>query len=99
MNVSNNTGILTQSAATEGNGAQASAAAARDSLADKDAFLQLLIAQIKNQDPLNPADGLQFLTQLAQFSQLEQLMGIRSELQGLRNDPAPDSGAAGAPGA
>jgi flagellar basal-body rod modification protein FlgD len=57
-----------------------------DSLADKDAFLQLLIAQIKNQDPLNPADGLQFLTQLAQFSELEQLMGIRSEIQALRND-------------
>ena len=71
-------------------------AAASDSLADKQAFLQLLIAQIKNQDPLNPADGLEFLTQLAQFSQLEQLMGIRSELEALRKDPAPESGSSGA---
>jgi flagellar basal-body rod modification protein FlgD len=46
----------------------------------KDAFLQLLVAQLKNQDPLNPTDGTQFLSQLAQFSQLEQLMGIKDEL-------------------
>ncbi|MBI4873289.1 MAG: hypothetical protein HY822_01505 [Acidobacteria bacterium] len=47
----------------------------------KDAFLQLLVAQIKNQDPLKPADGTQFLTQLAQFSELEQLIGIRDDLK------------------
>lgn len=56
-----------------------------DSLADKDAFLQLLVAQIQNQDPLNPTDGLEFLTQLAQFSELEQMIGIRSDLQALGN--------------
>ncbi len=56
-----------------------------DALGDKEAFLQLLVAQLKNQDPLNPADGVQFLTQLAQFSQLEQLMGIRGDLQALGN--------------
>jgi flagellar basal-body rod modification protein FlgD len=51
-----------------------------NSVVSKDAFLQLLVAQIKNQDPLNPTDGVQFLSQLAQFSQLEQLMGIKDEL-------------------
>jgi flagellar basal-body rod modification protein FlgD len=50
-------------------------------LVSQDNFLQLLVAQIKNQDPLNPADGTQFLSQLAQFSSLEQLVGIRSELR------------------
>jgi flagellar basal-body rod modification protein FlgD len=50
----------------------------------KDAFLQLLVAQIKNQNPLNPADGVQFLSQLAQFSQLEQTMGIKEGIDGLR---------------
>ncbi len=54
-----------------------------DALADKDAFLQLLVAQIQNQDPLNPTDGMEFLSQLAQFSELEQMIGIRSELQAL----------------
>lgn len=55
-------------------------------LESKDSFLQLLVAQIKNQDPLNPADGVEFLTQLAQFSQLEQTMGIREEISGLRTE-------------
>jgi flagellar basal-body rod modification protein FlgD len=55
----------------------------------KDAFLQLLVAQIKNQDPLNPTDGVQFLSQLAQFSELEQLIGIRGDLQQLTTELTP----------
>ena len=51
-----------------------------DGLANENTFLQLLVAQLKNQDPTNPADSVQFLGQLAQFSQLEQLIGIRQEL-------------------
>jgi flagellar basal-body rod modification protein FlgD len=43
-------------------------------------FLQLLVAQIKNQDPTNPADGTQFVAQLAQFSQLEQTIAMRQDL-------------------
>ena len=52
-----------------------------DGLANENTFLQLLVAQIKKQDPTNPTDSVQFLSQLAQFSQLEQLIGIRQELQ------------------
>ncbi len=48
---------------------------------DKDAFLQLLVAQMKNQDPLNPSGGDQMAAQLAQFSSLEQLQNINSTLQ------------------
>jgi flagellar basal-body rod modification protein FlgD len=44
-------------------------------------FLQLLVAQIQNQDPLNPTDGTQFVSQLAQFSELEQVLGIRSDIE------------------
>jgi flagellar basal-body rod modification protein FlgD len=51
---------------------------------NKETFLQLLVAQIRNQNPLDPADGVQFLTQLAQFSELEQMMGIRGEIAALR---------------
>lgn len=43
-------------------------------------FLQLLVAQIKNQDPLNPTDSTQFVSQLAQFSELEQVIAIRGDL-------------------
>jgi flagellar basal-body rod modification protein FlgD len=52
----------------------------------KDMFLQLLVAQIKNQDPLSPADGVQFLTQLAQFTQLEQTLTQTSDIQAIRQD-------------
>jgi len=46
-------------------------------------FLQLLIAQIKNQDPTNPTDSTAFVTQLAQFSSLEQLVAIRGDMDTL----------------
>jgi len=51
------------------------------SLATEDTFLQLMVAELKNQDPDNPTDGTQFLSQLAQFSQLEQLININADLQ------------------
>lgn len=58
----------------------------------QDAFLKLLMAQLQNQDPLQPTDGTQFVTQLAQFSQVEQsvaqsttLSNIATQLQGLSN--------------
>jgi flagellar basal-body rod modification protein FlgD len=40
----------------------------------RDAFLTMLVAQLKNQDPLNPMQGSDFSAQLAQFSSLEQLL-------------------------
>lgn len=63
----------------------------------QDAFLKLLMAQLQNQDPLQPTDGTQFVTQLAQFSQVEQavaqsttLGSIATQLQGLSNANASD---------
>ena len=61
-------------------------AAAGTSQVTKNMFLQLLVAQIKNQDPLSPSDGVQFLTQLAQFQQLEQSMNSGQDLTAIRND-------------
>jgi flagellar basal-body rod modification protein FlgD len=46
-------------------------------------FLKLLVAQLQNQDPLAPQDNTQFVAQLAQFSSLEQEMGINSRLDTL----------------
>ena len=48
----------------------------------KDQFLKLLIAQMQNQDPLNPMDGMQFASQLAQFSSVEQLQQLNTKLEG-----------------
>lgn len=47
---------------------------------DRDAFLKLLVAQLKNQDPLKPQDNSAFVAELAQFSNLEQTMGINDRL-------------------
>ncbi len=46
----------------------------------KDDFLNLLVAQLQNQDPLNPSDSTEFTAQLAQFSSLEQLQNINDAL-------------------
>lgn len=47
----------------------------------KDAFLKMLVTQLKNQDPLNPMDGADFTAQLAQFSSLEQLQNVNTQLE------------------
>jgi flagellar basal-body rod modification protein FlgD len=50
---------------------------------DKDEFLMLLVTQLQNQDPLNPMDYNQFTAQMAQFSSLEQLYNVNSNLETL----------------
>ena len=52
----------------------------QQSVMGKDDFLQLLVTQLQNQDPLNPADATEFTAQLATFSSLEQLQNINSTL-------------------
>jgi flagellar basal-body rod modification protein FlgD len=52
----------------------------------KNMFLQLLVAQIKNQDPMSPSDGVQFLSQLAQFQQLENGMNMGQDITAIRGD-------------
>ena len=52
---------------------------------DKDAFLNLLITQLQNQDPLNPTDSTEFTAQLAQFSSLEQLGNVNQNLKQLQD--------------
>lgn len=58
-------------------------------LGDENTFLKLMVAQLKNQNPLNPADGVQFLTQLSQFSSLEQLIQVRQNLEAIRTELVP----------
>jgi flagellar basal-body rod modification protein FlgD len=55
-----------------------------DPTVDKQTFLKLLVSQIKNQNPLNPTDGTQFLSQLAQFSELEQMINVNTNLQSIK---------------
>ena len=48
---------------------------------DKDLFLKLLVAQMKNQDPFNSQDPTQYITQLAQFNMLEQSMTLNENME------------------
>jgi flagellar basal-body rod modification protein FlgD len=58
-----------------------SASSALGAAPNEQMFLQLLVAQLKNQDPLSPTDSTQFVSQLAQFSELEQVIGIRGDIE------------------
>ena len=64
---------------TAGSQNTAGASAKTDELGRQD-FLTLLVAQLQNQDPLNPADPTEFTAQLAQFSQLEQLFNLNETI-------------------
>jgi flagellar basal-body rod modification protein FlgD len=88
----------TSSSSGTGSSSSSSMTSATDKLTQESTFLKLLVAQIKNQDPLNPTDSIQFVGQLVQFSQLEQLLGINQGVQALAGNktnsgtPAPASG-------
>ena len=73
------------SGGTTGTGSSSSTNSA-GSLTSENTFLQLLIAQIQNQDPLNPTDAIQFVGQLVSYSQLEQLMQINQGITSLTGD-------------
>lgn len=81
------TGSITTSGVASSSGTSATgsqtAASNADALANKEVFLQLLVAQIKNQNPLNPADSMQYITQLSQFTGVEQLVEIKKDIKSL----------------
>ena len=56
---------------------------ASDPLANEATFLQLLVAQLQNQDPTQPVDGTTFVTQLAEFTNVEQGLGTRQDLDAI----------------
>jgi len=66
---------------TSTSSASAVANAVTDNGLGEDAFLKILMAQIQNQDPLQPMDDTTFVTQLAQFSALEQQVSTNQLLQ------------------
>ncbi len=55
----------------------------KGNIISKDQFMQMLVAQLKNQDPLNPMDGTQFAAQLAQFSTVEQLYNVSESMSNM----------------
>jgi flagellar basal-body rod modification protein FlgD len=78
------TGTTTSSSSTTGTTASSSGAAT--AAANQDMFLQLLVAQLQNQDPLNPMDGTTFVTQLAQFQQLDTTISTGTDVSSILQD-------------
>jgi len=66
----------TTAAGSTGNGLSVKATSGTS---DKDMFLQLLVAQMKYQDPMNPTDSSQFLSQSAQFTSLEKMQAVSDQ--------------------
>ena len=54
-----------------------------DDGANRDTFLRLFVAQIRHQDPLSPVDPTEFISQLAEFSALEQMLEMRRTLDAI----------------
>ena len=81
LSVQSSSGAGVASHATSGSGTTASTSTEQTT---KNMFMQLLVAQLKNQDPSNPADGTQFVTQLAQLQQLEQSVNTGQDVADIR---------------
>jgi flagellar basal-body rod modification protein FlgD len=79
-NFSTTTSTTSTTATAAAAGAASAQATAPGGDMGKDAFMKLLVAQMQNQDPMNPMQGDQMAAQLAQFSSLEQLQQMNQTL-------------------
>jgi len=57
--------------------------ASKSNMVDYDAFLKLLVAEMKNQDPTSPMESTEYVAQLAAFSQVEQSVQINAKLDNI----------------
>ena len=78
---STNSATATNTAASTASAA--STAASASATVDYNSFLQLLVTELKNQDPTSPTDPTQFMSQLASFSSVEQAVQTNSKLSSL----------------
>ncbi|HDM8037193.1 TPA: flagellar hook assembly protein FlgD [Vibrio fluvialis] len=74
-------GDTSGSATTTSTGISSNGLDANDSTSLQNEFISLMVAQIQNQDPLNPLDGTEYVGQLAQFSQVQSMENMSSLMQ------------------
>jgi flagellar basal-body rod modification protein FlgD len=78
--------ILLPPLTSESSAPPAAAAPPAPGAVDKNMFMKLLVAQLRNQDPMKPTDGMQFVAELAQFQQLEQTVNAGQDIAAIRAD-------------
>lgn len=74
---------VTSATDTTGKSSTGTTSATSSNSVDYNTFLQLLVAEMKNQDPTNPMDTSQYMSQFAQLSTVEQAMQTNSKLDAL----------------
>jgi flagellar basal-body rod modification protein FlgD len=79
---------VTSATSTSSTGSSATTTNTSSNTVDYNTFLQLLIAEMKNQDPTNPMDTSQYMSQFAQLSTVEQAMQTNSKLDSLLSSQA-----------
>jgi flagellar basal-body rod modification protein FlgD len=87
-------GVYAQAATSTGSTSSTSTTSSSTNQLDQDAFLKLLVAQLKYQDPENPADATQFMSQTAQFAMVERLNSLEKINQQLVDVTTSQSAAA-----
>src|SRR3954463_3392412 len=76
--------VTGSAASAVGSGTPTQLSRADSSGLDQDAFLKLLMAQMQNQDPLAPTDSSQMMSQMAQFTSVEQLTNLSTSMTALQ---------------
>jgi flagellar basal-body rod modification protein FlgD len=78
----------TQSAASSSSSTSSTSSTSSGATIDYNGFLQLLIAQMKNQDPTNPTDSTEYMSQLAQLSSVQEAVQTNAKLDTLLSSSA-----------
>lgn len=89
------TAAHTSGASASGTGTSSTASSSSSPANIQNQFLQLMVAELQNQDPTNPADPTQFLTQLTQINSVEQLVQANQTLTSIQTALTPPASGTG----